>query len=208
MPNSSMTRRTPGSPSPRPPYVLNPSLSARSTSGDARAAVTRHDLDTAAGFLQKLDHDLARTSEPNDVPTYLGDGSRNDREVGRPEGEARGELSRCSPRRDDVGVCCHRYAQAVVTLLSTFQQWLAQARAGLALEEMLRGAHVPLATLVPAPQRDEHRSAPVRRRLHALGGEKVLDAWPRAGAVQLRGDGARGAALPMRRRAGVDPLTS
>ena len=119
--NSSISRRTPGSPRPSPPYVLKPSPRARSMSGmpgpPSRATIWM----PRRGVVEQLDHDLARAREPDDVAAYLGHRRRDDREVGGAEGETRRELACGAARGDDVGVRRDGYAQAVVTLLTAFR---------------------------------------------------------------------------------------
>ncbi len=124
------------------------------------------------------------------------------RSVG-PKPQSRRQLSHGAAGGDDVRVRRDGDPQAVLALLTSFEEGLAEARAGLALEDVLRGPDFALPALVAAAQGDEHRAAPVGRRLHPLEGQDVLDAQPRPGAVEPRGDGAGRAALTCRQGAGV-----
>ncbi len=161
--------------------------------GDARSAVTGHDLDPTAWDLEQLDDDLARAGETHDVAAHLGHGRGDDRQVGGREVQTGRELTRGPPRRDDVGIRRDGYAEAVVPLLPAFEERLAQPSAQVALEQVLGRVHLTLPSLVTPAEGDEHRAALVGRQLRLLCCEHVLDTQAGAGAVQLSSHRTSGA---------------
>ena len=201
----------PGQSQAQPAVRAEAVVEGRSDVGDARARRRGpRSGSPRRGVVEQLDDDLTRAGEPHDVAAHLGDGRRDDASGRWRPKSRRAASSRAAPRAATMSGsaamgmrrlssrCCPRSRSG----------WLRRAH-GLALEEVLGGAHLTLAPLVAAAQGDEHRAAPVGRRFHPLQGEEVLDAQSRPGAVELRGDGA-GACCPARAarvRVSV-PLTS
>ena len=194
--NSSISRRTPGQAQAESAVRAEAVVERAVDVGDARSAVAGDDLDATARDLEQVDHDLARAGETDDVAAHLGHGRGDDREVGGPEGQARRELA-CGPTgRDDVGIGGDGMRQTVVALLPALEQRLAQPRAGLALEQVLGRAHLPLASLVAAAEGDEHRPALLGRQAPTCAAaEQVLDTQSGTRAVQLGCHGPGRAAL-------------
>ena len=82
--------------------------------------------------------------------------------------------------------------------------WLSSG-AQLALEQVPAGVDLPLAPPVAAGERQQHRPAPVGRRLGVLERQQVLDPQPGPGPVELGGDGTGGEPELRGQRPGVLP---
>ena len=185
--------------------MLYPSASAWSTSampGPASRATTW--TAAAAGSVHQLDDRPRRIGEPHDVAGDLGDRRGDQGQVGRGEAGPGGELARRLSRRHDVGVGRdRRSAPSSSRAVPAVQQRHAQPRAQVALQQVAGRVDLSLPAPVTAGQREQHRSAPVGRRLDVLQGQQVLHPQPGPGAVQLRGHRARRWSQLRGQRAGV-----
>ena len=133
-----------------------------------------------------------RAGEPDDVAGHLRDRGGDQRQVGAGEAEpwpparARPAARPRCPRRRGSGSAPRRRAAGRAPAAA------GSARAHSSHSSRCRAASdLPLAAPVAAGQREQHRPAPVGRRLDLLEGQQVLDPQPGPGAVQLGGHGTR-----------------
>ena len=105
MSNSSISRRAPGRPRPRPSYgavaVLEGLRRRRGCRGRCPGPRRGH---PGCGWSQQLDRHSPLAGEPDDVAGDLGDRGREQGEVGAREPGARRQLAGGLAGRDDVGV--------------------------------------------------------------------------------------------------------
>ena len=93
-----------------------------------------------------------------------------------PENPARVASSRAACRAATMsGSAVIGDVDLVVAHRSPSEEGLTQAGAQLALQQVPGGIQLPLAPPLRAREREQHRSAPVRRRLRPLQGQQVLD---------------------------------
>ena len=122
-------------------------------------------------FLEQLDDDLARAGEPDDVAGDLRDG-RGDQRSGRSrEKPSRDRPAPCGlpARRTMSASSADRDADLVVPALARGSSSGSLSRgAQLALQQVAGGVDLPLPSPVTAGQGEQHRTAPLGRRLGVL----------------------------------------
>ena len=189
--NSSIRRRDPGSPSPRPPYVVYPTIIACSMSAMPAARISGNDPHTGPlAVIEARDRDFATPCEPHDVASDLRDGRGDDGCLGTRETRVYREVASGLTSRDDVGVDSNRDPSLAVVLRTLVEQLLAHGGAEVAVEEVVPGIELALAPAITCRQRQEHRMTLRGGRL-SVHLDQILDSKLRSRSVQLRNDRPR-----------------